>query len=388
MDFKLAPDEIAFQKELDEFMRREISRDLVEEVRSGEGYGPYTWDFLRKLGAKRWLAPHWPEEYGGMNAPYMYRFIVLERLTYYGLHYIESVMVEMCGPIILRYGSEEQKKEYLPRGARGEIEFALGYTEPEAGSDLAALEMRAVRDGEDYVINGQKLFNTRVHYSQYHWLLVRTNPNVPKHRGLSLFIVDLKSPGISIIPLQGMQFRTNQVFYDNVRVPAKNLVGEENRGWYEVASALDHERIAYGIPAEEQKMLEEMVSYCRQTQKYGQPLSKDPLVRQKIAQLAIEVAVARVLSYRVAWMLDQGEVPDYETALIKLVSTELKQRVANIGMQLLGLYSPLTRDSPWAQIEGEMQRLYESNVYETIGAGSSEIMRNVIAIRGLGLPRG
>ena len=387
MDFKFTPEEIAFQKEVDEFMQREVTPELTKEIRSGKGYGPLTWEFIGKLAAKGYLVPHWPKEYGGEEAPYMRRFIIIERLIYHGLSLLQSVGVGMAGPVILMYGTDEQKKEFLPRIARGEIEFALGYTEPEAGSDLASLEMRAVKDGDDYIVNGQKMFNTRTHFSQYHWLLARTDLNLPKHRGLSLFIVDLKSPGITVRPMQGMRIRTNEVFYDNVRVPVKNLVGKENQGWYQVNMALQYERVAYGIVAEQQRLLKELVKYCRETQRDGKPLSQDPLVRQKLAQLAIEIEVGRLLAYKVAWMLSKGQVPDYESGLTKLFNSELKQKLAHTGTQILGLYASLDESSPWTQMDGTMEWLYQLYVFETVGAGASEIMRNVIAIRGLGLPR-
>jgi alkylation response protein AidB-like acyl-CoA dehydrogenase len=271
----------------------------------------------------------------------------------------------------------------LPRIARGETEFALGYTEPQAGSDLASLEIKAVENGDYYITNGQKVFNTACHYAEYHWLGVRTDSTAAKHRGISLFIVDLKSPGITIHPIYGMGgWRTNEVFYDNVRVPKKNLVGQLNRGFYHIAVALDLER---GGPAGASlRHFEELASYVKQIS----ALAKDPQVRQQLSQLAIDVEVTRLLAVRVACMRDSGIVPNYEAAVLKLFRSELDQRLANAGMQVLGLYGQLQTGSKQVPLGGEVEWRYRDSVVETIIAGTSEIQRNIIAMRGLGLPRG
>jgi hypothetical protein len=295
--------------------------------------------------------------------------------------------VAMEGPCILAHGSEEQKKEYLPRICRGEIELALGYTEPDAGSDLAALQMRAVRDGDYYVINGQKTFNTSCHYAEYHWLAARTDVNVAKHRGISMFIVDLKSPGITICPLYTMAGgRTNEVYYDNVRVPKNCLVGEENRGWFYLVEALDYERVMTFFPTHLEVMLAELVKYAKETQRDGRLLAENPIIRQKLAQIAIEIEVARLLHYRTLLMLDKGVIGNYEPALMKLFVTELGQHLTNIGMQILGPFGLLQENSKWVPLKGRIETGYRGTVMHTFGAGSSELMRNIIATRGFGLP--
>jgi len=386
MEFGLTAEEQEFEREVDEFMGREVTPEVVREEVEHRGWGPHTWAFLRKLGERRWLVPEWPEEYGGMGASFMHRYIVMEKCSYYRAAPFQAG-AGMVGAIILHYGSEEQKREFLPRIARGEIEFCLGYTEPNAGSDLASLEMRAVMEGEEYIINGLKTFSSRSHYAQYHWVLVRTDPNVSRHRGLSLFIVDMNSPGVTVRPVQGMAgFVTTDTYYDDVRVPAKNLIGEENGGWKQVLVALEHERVSLAMEGQV-RMLDDLVQYCRQTKKDGMSLGKDPLLRQKIAQMAIEVTIYRLFGYRAARMLDRGETPKYEAAVLKLFATELIQRQANWGLQILGPYGPLKLGSPWVQLEGTIETEYENRVTDTIGGGSSEIMRNLIATRGLGLPR-
>jgi hypothetical protein len=380
MDFRFTPEEEAFRKEAREFLDREITPGVSEETQQ-RTWGPEVRRLVRKLGERGWLCPSWPPEYGGIGASYMQRYILSEELSYRGAP-SGGVGTGMAGPVIMMFGNDEQKKEYLPRIASGEIEFALGYTEPHAGSDLAALEIRAVEDGDYYVVNGQKLFNTACHYADYHWLGARTDPNAPKHRGVSLFIVDMKSPGITIRPIYVMGgYKTNEVFYDDVRVPKKNLVGEMNRGFYHIAIALDLER---SMPSGASlHHFEEFADYVKQIPR----LAKDPRVRQKLAELAVEVEVTRLLALRVAWMTNQGIVPNYESSMVKLFKTEFDYRLAIAGMQILGLYGQLREGSKWAQMEGRLESLYREAVGSVITAGSSEIQRNIIAIRGLGMPR-
>jgi len=340
---------------------------------------------MKKLGDKGWLAPAMPKEYGGMGADHIQHVILEDEMGY---HFAAPLMVgnSWVGPTIFLYGNEEQKKEYLPRLARGEIEFTLGYTEPQAGSDLAALDIRAVKDGDDYILNGQKIFNTNMHYSNYVWLAARTDPNVPKHKGISLMIVDSKSPGISIRPMWTLDGeRTNEVFYDNVRVPQKNVVGEENNGWYYLNTALAFER---NFPiGRSRRLFEDLVSYCQETERNGEPLSKDPLVRQSLADLKIKVDVTNNLVYWVAWMADKKVVPDWQAPIVKILSTELMYSVGNTGIQIMGLYGLLNEDSKWAPLKGRCSLTYRQGARRSITAGTQEIQRTVIAQKGLGLPR-
>jgi alkylation response protein AidB-like acyl-CoA dehydrogenase len=288
----------------------------------------------------------------------------------------------------MAYGTPEQKARFLPRIAAGEIDFALGYTEPEAGTDLASLSTRAVADGDDFIINGTKLYTSGAHRAEYVWLATRTDPEAPKHRGVSLFMVDLKSPGITVRPLWTMDGgRTNQTFYDNVRVPRENLVGEVNRGWYYVAHALDFERITVFTVATIRVGFDELVAFIKQASYDGYALKDDPEVRDQIARFSVELEVAQMLSYRVAWMVSKGEHPNYEASMLKVFCTEFQQRLYHYGTRILGLYGQLTPGSPHAPAGGRFERGHRSAVMPTFGAGSSEIQRNIIATRGLGLPR-
>ena len=313
------------------------------------------------------------------------------------------IAATMSGPTILRFGSDELKKEFLPRIARGEIEMALGYSEPQAGSDLAALELRAedkaeIPVGEKgeihaedkggyFLLNGQKMFNTHAHFADYHWLGARTetDPAVRKHRGISLMVVDLKSPGITIRNMTTIAgWKTNEVFYDNVKVPKKNLVGEKNRGFYYIMTALDFERM-FPIGGF-RRMFDKLVEYTKETKRDGKPLSQDPVIRQKLAEMAIELEAARLLYYELAYILDKGEVPNYQSSMQKMFATETAHRLADVATQIIGPVGQLQTGSKWAPLNGEMELHYRWGFIETVYAGTSEIMRNIIALRGLGLP--
>lgn len=382
MDFELLSEEKKFREEVREFFVQE--QKLVAEVRkewdSGQGFGPYCWEILKIIGAKGWLCPTWPKKYGGLELPYIYRYIVQEQMHYF-TNIFGTVGAGMAGPIILKHGSESQKDKYLPQISGGEIEFALGYSEPHAGSDLASLEIRAENKGDYFLINGQKMFNTRSHYAQYHWLGARTEVTGKKHRGISLFIVDLKSPGITISPdwTVGDQ-RTNQVFYDDVIVPKEVMVGEKNRGFYYIMEALDWERISTTAGLE--RDFREIMDYVKENGR-----GMDPLIRQKIAELAIDIESARLLSLRVAWMLNSGKVPNYEAAMLKMVVAETEQRFVNAAMEILGLYGQIKKGSRWAPLNGKFEWRYRDSLEALVTRGTSEIMRNIIAQRGLGLPR-
>ena len=384
MDFGFSKEEEAFRQVVRDFLKKEVTPEIIKEGESGIGWGPHTWGLVRKLGARGWLTPTWPKEYGGLGLPSIYRFIIHEELDYAEAlpHEALTVGAGVAGPTIMLYGSEEQKRDYLPRIARGEIEFALGYTEPQAGSDLASLQIRAEEREDHYVFNGQKVFNTRCHFSQYHWIAVRTDPNVVKHRGISLFIVDLSSPGITLRPLWGIDgTRTNEVFYDNVIVPKKNLVGEKNRGFYYTVTALEFERVL--SVGRVKKIFEELVDYVNKTPS----LRENDLVRQKTAQIATEIEVAKLFVYRLAWLQAKRTVANYEAAASKLFSSELSQRMAATGMEIMGLLGLLQGDSKRAPMHGKMEYLVRETLLNTIAGGTSEVMRNIIATRGLDLPR-
>jgi hypothetical protein len=382
MDFAFSKEQERFKQEVDDFFRdnERIVAEARSEFHSGWGFGPYCWELIGKVGSRGWLCPTWPREYGGLELPFIQRYIIMEELCRFTDIYV-TVGAGIAGPVILQHGTEQQKKEYLPRIARGEIEFALGYTEPQAGSDLASLQIKAEDKGDYFLINGQKMFNTRAHFAQYHWLGARTEATVPKYKGISLFIVDLKTPGISLQAdwtVGGR--RTNQVFYDDVKVPREALVGEKNKGMYYILEALDYERITAVAGLE--RDFEEFVDYVK-----ASGLGRDPLLRQKIAELAIDIEAARLLSLRVASMLDSGIVPNFEAAMLKMVVAETWQRFVNVAVLACGPYGQIKEGCPFAPLNGRLEWRYRDSLETLVTQGTSEIMKNVIAQRGLGLPR-
>jgi alkylation response protein AidB-like acyl-CoA dehydrogenase len=287
----------------------------------------------------------------------------------------------------MRVGSERQKQEYLPKILTGEIEFAIGYTEPNAGSDLASLQTRAVREGDSYIINGQKIYTSAAHHSTHIWLLARTDFKAPKHRGISIFIVPIDAPGVTIRPLATMgSERSNEVFFEDVRIPADNLVGEENSGWYYVTMALDFERL---MPhARIRRFVENLIDYSKNTVVDGRPLSKHPRVRIALARLAVDIELLRLFSLRSAWMIERGLVPNAEASVFKVFMSELNQRIATAAQDIMGPYATLRAEDTLTAVEGRLEKLYRSFPLFKFAGGTNEVMRNIIAQRGLGMPRG
>ena len=391
MDFGYKREEEEFRKRLCAFLDQELTEEIARQNWEDKGVGPEAREFSRKLAANGFLGMSWPKEYGGKGLVPTYDFILLDELGMrWGAHVPLDVGYTMVGHTILRRGSEEMKKEFLPKIVRGEIEFCLGYTEPNAGSDLAAMKMRAVEAGDVYIINGQKTFNTEAHYAEYHWLAARTDfdPNIPKHRGISLFIVDMDSPGITVRPLWTMSGeRTNEVFYEDVRVPKNRLVGEKNQGFYYMMEAIDSERNHVFTPCRLMPILNDLIRYAQETEFNGKSLALDPRVQDLLAQAAIELEVAQIFAEHSRWMESNGIPMTYEPEVTKIFVSEMEQRLVNAGMQILGLYSQLEEDSKWVPLKGRIEWYFLHSFMTTIGAGTSEVGRNIIAQRGLGLPR-
>ena len=389
MDYQFTPEQEEFREQVRTFIRDEVPKEIIEQIQSAPD-GAATeagMEFKRLLGQKGLLGISWPTEYGGAGKPLIHQFILTEELGYHGLPF-GGLSLTSVGPTLFRAGTDEQKQEYLSGILSGEMEFALGYTEPSAGTDLGSLQTRAVADGDDYVINGQKIFTSAAHYSTHIWLAARTDPNEPKHRGVSLMIVPLDTPGITIRPLWTMgDGRTNEVFFEDVRIPRKNLVGEENRGFYIVAMALDYERAAVAPISPLQRNLDELVQFAKDTKRNGATLAEDPIIRHKLADLGVQVGILRLFSYRNAWMIENDLVPTKEASIAKIWSSELAQRLAATALEMMGPAGQLKKGSKWANLQGRFERYYRQSPLMRFGAGTNEIQRNIIAQRGLGLPR-
>ena len=389
MEFRFTPEQEAFRLEIRDFLKRELPPEPEDLSGSGEVGGQVSREFSKKLAAKGWIGLAWPREHGGRGLGYIERFIYNEEMVYHraptGFHHTAE---RQMGPSIIINGSDYQRRTYLPPIAAGEIAFGIGYSEPNAGSDLAGLQTAAVQDGDDYVINGQKIYTSGAHYADYIFLATRTDPNAPKHRGISVFVVPTNAPGLEVQPLWTMAgTRFNQIFFNGVRVNAREMVGERNQGWYVVAANLDFERSGIERVTGNLLLFEDVLRYCRETRRDGRSLMDDPVTRNRLAELAIEFTVGRMLAYRVSWLQSQGRVPNYEASMSKVYGSELTQRVAQAAMQVLGLYGPVQESPRWAKLRARGAFSYLLNVSNTIAGGTSEIQRNVVATRGLGMPR-
>ncbi|MBC8281923.1 MAG: acyl-CoA dehydrogenase family protein [Chloroflexi bacterium] len=391
MEFKFTEEDEKFRSELRAFMKAELPE-------SWEGAGRYPeeddWDLnivvRKKMAEKGWLTMHWPEEYGGQAASPVKSAIYNEEIAYMRAPGRDIFGVRMLGPTLMIHGSEEQKKTHLPSVAKGEIQWCQGYSEPESGSDLASLSTRAVRDGDELVINGGKVWTTMAHRADWIMLLTRTDPDAPKHRGISFVLVDMKSPGVTVRPIINMAggHEFNQVTFDDVRVPRANVVGDEDRGWYVAVTLLDFERSGIDYSAAARRMLDDVREFATETKRNGQPLIEIPWVRTLMADRYVDCEVARLMAYNVAYMQSQDLIPTKEASMSKVFGSETVQKVTDAALDILGQYGTLGRDDKWAPLKGRVQEHWMNAFAGTIAAGTSEVQRNIIAGRGLGLPRG
>ena len=391
MDYRFTPEEEAFRAELRTFLKTELPPDREEgEEEEGDKGWEFRRQFHKRLAARGWLVPHWPKQYGGNDMGIMEQVVMREEMGYARAPLLDIFGVNMIGPVLMMYGTDEQKKQHLPGIASGEVTWCQGYSEPESGSDLASLQMRAVRDGDDYVVNGQKIWTSNAHRADWIFMLARTDPDAPKHKGISFLLAPMSAPGISTRPLINLagQHGFNEVFFEDVRVPVKGLVGEENRGWYVGAALLDFERSGIGSSAAVRRNLDDLLGYVRESAGNG-GAARQNTVRHRLAELVIETDVGRYLSYRVASMQARGEVPNYEASVAKSYLSELSQRVAGAGVNIMGLAGQVRPESPkWAKLQGRLTLQYMVTLGQTIAGGTTEIMKGIIATRGLGLPRG
>ena len=388
MNFEFSDDEISFRKELQSWLKEEL-KDRPQDTDS-DGEWAFGLEMRKKLADKGWLTMAWPEEYGGQGVSHMMQVVFAEEMSYHRAPGRDVFGTRMMAPTLMIHGTEEQKKEFLPPVSKGEVQWCQGYSEPESGSDLASLQTRAVEDGDDFIINGTKIWTSSAHRADHIMVLTRTDPAAPKHRGRSFLLCDMNTPGLTVNPIINMagDHGFNMVTFDNVRVPKKNLVGEQNRGWYVGATLLDFERSGVDYSAGGRRVLEELTDYAKNSSQNGSLISNNPIMRNRLANLAIEVEVSRLISYNIAWMQGEGLVPNKESSMGKVVGTELQQHLSETGMQMLGLHGQLEPGSKYAPLDGRIEHMHLTNVSETIQAGTSEIQRNIIATRGLGLPRG
>ena len=298
MDFKFTDEEETFRSELSSWLTNELANVSDFQREDPDANWKFTLDMRQKLSQKGWLTMAWPEEYGGQNASHMMQVIFAEEMSYNRAPGRDIFGTRMMAPTLMIHGTEEQKREFLPPVSKGEVQWCQGYSEPESGSDLASLQTRAVEDGDDFVINGTKIWTSGAHRADHIMVLTRTDPDAPKHRGISFLLCDMNTPGLTVNPIVNMagDHNFNMITFDNVRVPKKNLVGEQDRGWYVGATLLDFERSGVDYSAGARKTLEELTDYSKSNSLNGKLLADNEVVRNRLADLAIEVDVSRLIS--------------------------------------------------------------------------------------------
>ena len=421
MQFKDSPEEAAWREEVRAFLRNELPESMRQQEGAegaeaaaprrrgaqpaeqaptqaragGAGFRRASGamaEWRKRLSDKGWIAPAWPQEYGGAGLTVMQQFILNEEFAEVRAPQTGGMGISMAGPTIIIHGTDEQKAEHLPKILRGETQWCQGFSEPGAGSDLASLQTKAVKDGDDYVINGSKIWTSGAQSANMMFMMARTDPDAPKHRGITYFLLDMTTPGITVQPLVQMTGGAgfNQVFFDNVRVPARNVVGEVNRGWYVGTTTLDFERSGVGAAISTRQSVERMIRFAKEhADSRFTTLDRNPLVRLELAERYIEAQVAAMFSYRVLHLQNRGMVPNYEASMNKMFGSELHQRVARTGLKAWGLYGNVWDPrSAHAPMGATHVHDYIGSLPHTIFSGTNEIQRNVIATRGLGLPRG
>ena len=395
MEFRFTPEQEALRREVRTFLQEELPPDHPEAHIGPEEGTEAEWefglDFSKKLAKRGWYTAGWPKEYGGMGFGPLESLILEEELGTHGVQPVNPIGM-LVASLLMRYGSEELQQRHLLGIANCEVIWAEGYSEPNAGSDLASLQTVARREGDDYIVNGTKIWTGSAHRSQWMFIYARTDPSAPKHHGISYLLADMQTPGITVVPLENLAgvVTFNQEYFQDVRVPRANLLGEENEGWYmrRAGGAPRGASVGPDDPHRIRRHFEQLVAYCKEARDGSRPLIEKPTVRHKLAELAIEVQVARLRSYRGAALAARGEGTAAEAEGTGIFNRELHQRLARTGVEIMGLPGALLpEDARWAQLRGWFANAVMFTVASTIYGGTVEIHRMLLATVGLGLPR-
>jgi hypothetical protein len=380
--------ERALVAELRAYFASVVSDAVLDDVAGTEGGGPLYTKALRQMGADGWLGIGWPKEFGGQGRSSIEQYIFFDEVQRAGFP-IPFLTLCTVGPTLMKYGTDEQKARLLPAILRGEIHFAIGYSEPSAGTDLASLRTRAVRDGDDYVVDGQKVFTSLAEYADYIWLAVRTDPEAQRHKGISIVMVDTKAKGFSLSPIHTLGGnRTNATYYEGVRVPVSARVGRENEGWKLITTQLNHERVALSVPGPIDRFVEETTAWARETKATdGRRVIDAPWVQANLARARAHVEVLRLMTWRQAWNIDQGKLDPAESSTVKVFGSESFIRIYGWLLEVLGQEGYLKDGSPGARLRGRVERYYRTSIVLTFGGGTNEVQRDIIAMTGLGMPR-
>jgi len=390
MHLDFTAEQQALRKEIREYYQRLFTPELrsAMDAEWDECGGPVFRKVVGRMGADGWLGIGWPKEFGGQGRTPLEQFIFWDE-TYRARAPLPVIAVNTIGPTLMQFGTEQQKAELLPKIIRGEMFFAIGYTEPDAGTDLASLKTRAVRDGDEYVIDGQKLFTTHVHDAEYVWLAVRTDPEAPKHKGISIILVPTNSPGFSLTPIYTLGGeRTNATYYDGVRVPVSNRVGPENAGWRLITSQLNHERITLAAPGLADRLLDEVWTWAeRTTVPGGGRLLDEPWVQLDLARVYAKLEALKVLNWHSAWSITAGIPNMAEASAVKVMGTEFFMECYRLLLEITGAAGLVRAGEPGALFGGLLEQAYRGATTLTFGGGVNEVQRDIIAMAGLGLPR-
>ena len=391
MDVRFDDATEAFRQEVRTWLEANVPRESMSS--DPEGAFRYTRAWQKKMFEAGWAGIHWPTAYGGRGATLLEQAVFQQELARAQAPPMANTLgLMIVGPTLMVHGTEAQKKRYIPRILSAEEIWCQGFSEPNSGSDLASLQTRAVEDGDDFVVTGQKIWTSMAHVADMCILLTRTDPHAPKHKGISFLLVDMHSPGITVKPLRqitgGAEF--NEVFFENVRVPRQQLVGQLNDGWRIAMTTLTHERgsASFGTQVQMKRALDNIIHVAKKVKRHGQPLSADPVIRQKLTQAYIRVDIMRLNNYRSITNQLRGQPPGPEASLDKLYWSEMNKWMQEIGQEILGPFSQLDPESRHYPTSVNLQYSFLWSRAETIYSGTSEIQRNIIGERVLGLPRG
>ena len=387
MELDLTAEQRRFRDELRSYLARLMTDALMRELASGgEGGGPEFRRAMQQMGRDGLLGISWPRQYGGQERSAIEQFLFADEVQAVGFP-LPFLTLSTVGPTLREYGTPEQSQSFCPRILAGEIFFAIGYSEPGAGTDLASLKTSAVRDGNEWVINGQKMWTSLAEYADYVWLAARTDPKAPKHRGLSIFLVPTTAKGFSRQPIRTVGgVCTNATFYEDVRVPAENLIGAENDGWRLITGQLNHERISLMTVGRLLRDLEAVTAWARETRVDGERVIDKEWVQQSLARLYAKAQVLRLMNWKQAWAAEQGQPRMADSSAIKVYGSELQIEAYRALLEVLGAPGILARGSPGAILQGKIESSYRNGLILTFGGGTNEVQRDIIAMAGLGMP--
>jgi hypothetical protein len=403
MDFSLTPEQEKFGNEFKEYLNEHLSHEMKGESEifinmkkqndpgvfgRGEYGGPKSKEFIKRLGADGWLGVGWPKKYGGQGRTSMEQNIFFE-IVYEKRPPFPLLTINAVAPTIMKYGTDEQKEFFLPRILKGELEFCIGYTEPGAGTDLFSLTTKAKKEGDHYIINGQKVFTSLAHIADYIWLAARTDPDESKkHKGISLFAIPIDTPGITMTPIYTIGgHRTNSVYFEDVKVPETCLVGKENKGVKCITYQLDHERTAIVAASPMERRIKKTVKWSKRTKINGQLVIEQPGIRHKFIELLTDVEVLKLFNYDVVQKMTKGESVWAEASTVKVFGSELNIRINNTLLEIMGLFGQVQHPDRWAPADGLADEHFRDDLIFIFGGGANEVQRDIIAMVGLGMPR-